>query len=190
MQPTTFNQEPLAVIQAQNKKIYRFNTQVQTSNIDLSIVQFFGDEWKKYYEFTDAEIEKTAKEHFDIINETIVNKNTYGIDIGCGTGRWTKYLLDKIGFVEALDPSDSIIVADKLLGNKENVRLIQGSIDNIPFNDETFDFGMSIGVFHYVPNPQKAINDCIKKSKLVVIFICMFITIWRIRDQSLRPYFL
>ena len=103
--------------------------------------------------------------YFDIVDEKMVNKNTYGIDIGCGTGRWTKYLLDKIGFMEAIDPSDAIFMADKLLGTTQNVRLSKASTDNIPFPDNTFDFAMSIGVLHHIPDTQKAMNDCVKKIK-------------------------
>lgn len=51
------------------------------------------------------------------------------------------------------------------------------STDNIPFNDETFDFGMSIGVLHHIPNTQKALRDCVKKIKMgdTFIYICIII---------------
>ena len=71
-----------------------------------------------------------------------------------------------IGFVEAVDPSDAIFSADRLLGDAVNVRLSKASTDNLPFADETFDFGMSIGVLHHIPNTQKALNDSVKKIKL------------------------
>jgi ubiquinone/menaquinone biosynthesis C-methylase UbiE len=165
LQYQTFNQEPVATIQAQNKEVFCFDSKPENQNIDHSVVDSFGEEWKKFHEFSEADIERTAKVYFDILNEKIINQNTYGIDIGCGTGRWTKYLLDKIGFMEALDPSDAIFAADRLLAEKENVRLIKSSADNIPFNDETFDFGMSIGVLHHIPDTQKAMTSCIKKIK-------------------------
>jgi SAM-dependent methyltransferase len=88
------------------------------------------------------------------------------MDVGCGTGRWTKYLLDKIGFMEAVDPSDAIYSADRLLADNTNVRLTQASTDNLPFKDETFDFAMSIGVLHHIPDTQKAMSDCVKKVKI------------------------
>jgi ubiquinone/menaquinone biosynthesis C-methylase UbiE len=96
----------------------------------------------------------------------MLNPNSYAIDIGCGTGRWTKYLKAKAGFIEAIDPSEAIFVADKLIGPADNVRLSKASIDNIPFPDETFDFAMSIGVLHHIPNTQKAMKDCVKKVKI------------------------
>lgn len=65
-----------------------------------------------------------------------------------------------------MDPSDAIFAADKLLEGKENVRLTQATIDELPFDDETFNFGMSIGVLHHIPDTQKAKKDCVKKIKI------------------------
>ncbi len=87
------------------------------------------------------------------------------IDIGCGSGRWTDYFVDKAGFIEAIDSSDAILVADKMLGAKDNVRITKASVDTIPWNDETFDFGMSIGVLHHIPDTKQALINCVKKIK-------------------------
>jgi ubiquinone/menaquinone biosynthesis C-methylase UbiE len=163
MRPKEFNQVEKKIVQTQLKPIYCFDT--ATENIDHSVVESFGEEWKKFGQFSDAEINHLGKSYFDIIDDSIVNKNTYGIDIGCGTGRFTKYLASRIGFMEVLDPSDAIFTANNLLNNQDNVRFIKASTDNIPFKDETFDFAMSIGVLHHIPNTQKAMNDCVKKVK-------------------------
>lgn len=165
MDKIQFNQEPQIVIPTHYRNIYSFDT--PNENIDKSVVSSFGEEWKKFNSFSEDEINKLGSEYFDIIDDSIINKNTYGIDIGCGTGRFTKYLADRLGFMEAIDPSEAIFAADKLLGaGVSNVRLSKASTDNIPFDDETFDFGMSVGVLHHIPNTQKALNDCVKKIKI------------------------
>lgn len=164
MERIQFNQQPQSEIETSTRKIYSFER--PSDNIDFSVVNSFGEEWKKFHQFSESEINKLGSEYFDIIDDSIINKNTYGIDIGCGTGRFSKYLSNKIGFIESIDPSEAIFTADKLLKDVDNVRLSIASTDNIPFDDEMFDFGMSVGVLHHIPNTQKALNDCIKKIKI------------------------
>ncbi len=130
-----------------------------------SVVKDFGEEWIKFKNYSSEEIQSWAIDYFDILNESIINKSTYALDIGCGTGRWTKYLSAKIGFIEAIDPSNAIFAADYLLNDIQNVRITQASVETIPFDDETFDFAMSIGVLHHIPDTQKAMADCVKKVK-------------------------
>ena len=167
---TTYNQAPLQVMAGKNREIAIFST--EGKNIDQHVVQSFGEEWLKFNDFSDEAITESANEYFDILSDQIINKNTYAIDIGCGTGRWTKFLTDKVGFIEAIDPSNAIFAADKLLGKIENVRLTKASTDNIPFADETFDFAMSIGVLHHIPDTQQAMMDCVKKIKRGGYFYC------------------
>ncbi len=165
-----YKEEPLKYVKGTNRDIAVFSTEGE--NIDNNVVQSFGDEWLKFHDFSDEIIANIAKEYFDILNENIVNKNTYALDIGCGTGRWTKFLTNKVGFIEAIDPSNAIFAADKLLGNIENVRLSKASTETIPFEDETFDFAMSVGVLHHIPDTQQAMKDCVKKVKKGGYFYC------------------
>lgn len=160
-----YNKPSLHTIQASNKTIEVFTTLDSSENIDAGVVNDFGEEWKKFAVHTDESVKELRKEYFDIIDEIIVNKDTYMIDIGCGSGRWTDYFVDKAAFIEAIDPSDAVMVADKMLGNKSNVRITKASVDTLPWDDETFDFGMSIGVLHHVPDTKKALISCVKKIK-------------------------
>jgi SAM-dependent methyltransferase len=165
-----YNKFPERIIKGRNREIAIFST--EGSNIDHSVVEEFGDEWLKFQNYTDDTIDIFVKEYFDILDDKVVNKNTYAIDIGCGTGRWTKYLSTRAGFIEAIDPSDAVFAADNLLGTIENVRLTKASVETIPFEDETFDFAMSVGVLHHIPDTQQAMIDCVKKVKKGGYFYC------------------
>ena len=142
-----YNQSPEQIVDSSSRKIACFKTEFEGANIDQSVVDSFGKEWEKFHSFDEEELEQLGDMYFDIVSDEMVNKNTYGVDLGCGTGRWTRVLADRIGFMESIDPSNAIFTADKVLNGKENVRLTKASIDNIPFEDETFDFAMSIGVY-------------------------------------------
>ena len=158
-----FTQQPEKIIETSNRAVYLFD--IGKENIDPKVVNEFGNEWLKFQEHNDDLVKKGGEEYFDILSNEMVNSNTYALDIGCGTGRWTKYLASKVGFIEAVDPSDAIFAADKLLKGIQNVRLSKASIETLPFSNEIFDFVMSIGVLHHIPNTSKALNDCVKKVK-------------------------
>ncbi len=165
-----YSKAPLKIVDGKHKKISVFNTDVE--NIDPEVVESFGEEWLKFNHFDERTINTIAAEYFDIITDQMVNKNTYAIDIGCGTGRWSKYLSKKAGFVECVDPSKALYAADLLLADADNVRLTQASTESLPFEDDTFDFAMSIGVLHHIPDTQKAMMDCVKKVKKGGYFYC------------------
>ncbi len=159
-----FNLTPKNITKNMNKPIHYFA--IGSENIDNSVITSFGDEWEKFYNFSNEEIEQIGHEYFGFLGEEIINKDVYALDIGCGTGRWTKYLSKRVQFIEAIDPSKAIIYADKLLKDVNNVRLSVASTDHIPFANESFDFVMSVGVLHHIPDTQKAMADCVKKVKI------------------------
>ncbi len=167
---TEYNTDPIQVVETGTRSINIFSTDGE--NIDDEVVKTFGEEWLKFKDYSDEEIRLFAIQYFDILDESIINKNTYALDIGCGTGRWTKYLASRIGFIEAIDPSNAVLAADYLLKDVKNVRISKASVETIPFDDETFDFAMSIGVLHHIPNTQKAMIDCVKKVKKGGHFYC------------------
>lgn len=162
-----YKTDPDKIMPGVSKSIHAFRLDHGQSdnNIDQEVVKSFGDEWEKFESFEQADLQRTADMYFDILTDKHLNKDTYAMDMGCGTGRWTKIIADKVAFVEAVDPSSAIFVADRLLKDTPNVRLTQASVDTLPFGDDIFDFVMSIGVLHHIPDTQKAMNDCVRKVK-------------------------
>ncbi len=134
-------------------------------NVDKKTISSFGEEWTKFDKFNDEELNKIAAEYFDICEDILPNHNIYALDVGCGTGRWTKYISDKVGFVEAIDPSDAIFVAQRNLKDKKNTRVTKADVSNLPFENGTFDLVFSLGVLHHLPDTQEAINSCVKMLK-------------------------
>ena len=160
-----YKMNPEKIVQGLSKNIHVFTLDHENNNIDKEVVRSFGEEWEKFESFQEKDLQRISSMYFDILDERHLNKNVYAMDMGCGTGRWTKMIADKVAFVEAVDPSSAIFVADKLLKDKENIRLTQASVDTLPFADDTFDFVMSIGVLHHIPDTQKAMSDCVRKVK-------------------------
>jgi ubiquinone/menaquinone biosynthesis C-methylase UbiE len=137
-----------------------------TKNIDLNTVESFGAEWLAFNKFDSEEIELLGSEYFDIITPQMLNESSTMADFGCGTGRFSKYWQPKVKKIYAIDPSDAVIAAQKLIGEYDNIDIIRASIDDIPLDDNSLDFAMSIGVLHHIPDTQKALTDCVKKVKI------------------------
>lgn len=132
-------------------------------NIDAKTVSSFGEEWKAFHGFDEKDLKLTGDMYFDIVTEEMLNDQTTVIDIGCGSGRFIKYLEGRYKSLVGMDPSQAILATDELLGKNDKVELVMASTDNIPFPDGHFDFGYSLGVLHHIPDTEKALKDSVKK---------------------------
>jgi len=158
----SYNQRFISSIDTGDKIINVFTS---TGNIDKDTVESFGEEWTAFDTFNENEIYNAGDNYFDLLPKDILNKNTLALDVGCGTGRWSYYLSEKVGRIECIDPSKAVLSASKLLATKDNVRISQASVDNIPFVDNTFDLVFSLGVLHHVPDTRGAVKKCVEKVK-------------------------
>jgi len=77
-----FNSPTSSIFHGTNHTVYCFDAQQR--NIDPLVVESFGHEWSKFHNFDDQEIERLGKMYFDVLDDNIINKNTYVLDVGCG----------------------------------------------------------------------------------------------------------
>lgn len=160
----SYSKVPVKTIAWSGGEIDSFVTDDE-GNLDRETVESFGEEWTKFAAFSAEEIRKVGDEYFDVVAENMLGQHVTALDVGCGTGRWTKYLAPKVGFVEAIDPSAAVHSAVQLLHDEQNVRVTQAGVESIPFEDESFDFVFSLGVLHHIPDTAKAMQSAVKKLK-------------------------
>ena len=135
-------------------------------NLDSEIVRSFGSEWSRFAWFSDSSIEVSAAEYFEIIPKGVLDGINHALDVGCGSGRWSRYLSARVGFVEAVDPSEAVLGAALLNRDRRNVRVTRASIDAIPFADSSFDLAICLGVIHHLPDPAVALRRVVEKVRL------------------------
>ena len=99
----------------------------------------------------------------DVIDEIHVsNKNC--IDIGCGGGRYSKYLKEKGANVLSIDKYPEMI-GDVY---QKGLCFIHSNMDNIPVKDKSFEVALSIGVIHNSESIEEY-NNSIKEINRILI---------------------
>jgi ubiquinone/menaquinone biosynthesis C-methylase UbiE len=68
--------------------------------------------------------------------------------------------------LHCIDPSPAALaVARARLATNRNCQLHLASVDAIPLEDDSADFGYSLGVLHHVPDAAAGLERCIRKLK-------------------------
>ena len=132
------------------------------------MVKGFGDEWS-YFDQTAApngELYAIFEEYFSIFPWDTIPRNANGFDLGCGSGRWAKFVAPRVGILHCIDPSNAALnVAKTNLASYKNCRFHLAGVDDIPLLDGSADFGYSLGVLHHVPDTAAAVESCARKLK-------------------------
>ncbi len=178
-------------------------------NYDLNVIDDFGDEWDAYDQSTVDydELEKQFSDYFKLFSwDESITKGT-GVDFGCGSGRWARFVADKVNTLICIDASEKAVsVAKKNLADKSNCQIYEAKIDELPMPDNSLDFAYSLGVLHHIPDTAQAIKNCTAKLKpgapfLIYLYYAFdnrpiwFAMIWKCSDIfrnviSKMPFFI
>jgi len=166
-------------------------------NIDSAVVDDFGKEWHAFDQsaMTAKERQEIFDTYFTIFPWDQLPINATGFDAGCGSGRWAAMVAPNVWHLHCIDPSCAIDIARKNLQHLPNCSFHNNSICDLPFPDNSMDFGYSLGVLHHIPDTQKGINDCVSKLKsgapfLVYIYYAFdnqpfwYKGLWKISDRG------
>ncbi len=137
----------------------------QRQNLDEATVASFGDEWSRYDQskLNEAELARLFQSYFSLFPWDSLPPNAEGFDMGCGSGRWAKLVLRRVGLLNCIDASnEALAVAMRNLAGASKVRFIHATTDTVPLAESSQDFGYSLGVLHHIPDTQEAINSCVR----------------------------
>ena len=67
------------------------------NNLDKKVIKDFGSEWVSYSQGDiQSELQEIFNNYFSLFPWDMINKNSIGFDLGCGSGRWAKFVSPKV----------------------------------------------------------------------------------------------
>ena len=146
------------------------------NNVDESVAAGFGHEWSTFQQdeghFSTSDREAMFHSYFRIFPWEILPAAAVGLDVGCGSGRWSLLVAPRVGHLHLLDASaDALAVAKKNLSRATNTTFHHASVGEIPLQDASLDFAFSLGVLHHVPDTVSALKEVASKLKTGAPFL-------------------
>ena len=79
------------------------------------------------------------------------------LELGCGTGHWTDFLVENGFNVDALDASDEMLAVAR--SKNINAKFSLGISEKLPYHDNSFSLASSFTMLEFVDDPQKVISE-------------------------------
>jgi len=136
-------------------------------NFDQATIDSFGDEWNRFNQqnLCSSEAERIFNDYFFVFPWESLPSDAVGFDMGCGTGRWARFVAPRVGHLHCIEPSKAFYVAQNLSREFGNVSVHQATIDTCTLEPSTQDFGYCLGVLHHLPDPLAALKSCVELLK-------------------------
>jgi ubiquinone/menaquinone biosynthesis C-methylase UbiE len=171
---------------------------MKTDNADEAVVRDFGEEWSRFDQssLSAEELQRMFQSYFAIFPWRTVRGDAIGMDVGCGSGRWARFVSARVAGLHCIDPSPRAIeVARRNLAERGNCQFHVANANDIPLPDESLDFAYSLGVLHHVPDTSAALQACVRKLKRGAPFLLYlyyrfdgrplwFRALWRMTDVA------
>jgi len=131
--------------------------------------QAFGLQWKSFaktqldsYNGTRHSLERLERcLGFDL--QKLKGKDV--LEVGCGAGRFTEYLVRSGAHVHSLDLSVAVEVNKENVGSASDYQVAQASVYEMPYPDHAFDVVFCLGVIQHTPSSEKTIEALWQKVK-------------------------
>ena len=150
----------MEVLRRDGGTVYTFSTIFTDAETDL--VRGFGEEWTRFHAMAPRDLEVAGAELFDILPWSDLGPDTRVVDIGCGSGRWSEYLRERVGVIDAIDPSEAVVMAAGQHKDATNIRWSMAQAEDLPFADHSFDLALCIGVLHHLERPERALQEAFR----------------------------
>lgn len=137
-------------------------------NADKATIRSFGSEWQKFRQddLPEEELREMFESYFRIFPWVSLPQEAEGFDMGCGSGRWARFVASRVGKLHCVDASiEALEVAERNLCEFSNISFIHATTESVPIGAESCDFGYTLGVLHHIPDTFSALQDCVRLLK-------------------------
>lgn len=113
------------------------------------------------------------RQHHNYLLKQIPERCKQALEIGCGTGEFSRLLAQRSGRVLAIDLSPQMIrLAAERSQAYRNIEFVSADVMAVPFSDEQFDCIATISTMHHLPA-----ETLLRKIKKILkpggIFVCL-----------------
>ena len=119
------------------------------------------------------------------------NQDIKVLDVGCGTGVYVDELVKRTFKVYGLDISKEMVQKSLITvseSKKEEVRLVVGDAEFLPYKSDYFDLIIGVGLLEYLPSEINALSEFKRLLKQEGILIFTLPNIFKLH-HFLDPYF-
>lgn len=134
-----------------------------TTPVDVLTARTFTSFGYEHTTFTEGQREEEAYWHylFSGIPPEVL-RGGVGLDVGCGSGRFARFLAERLRALVVLDGSRAIEAAARNLADLPNTVAVRSDLRSAPLAMESFDFISCIGVLHHLDRPEEAFRSLVR----------------------------
>lgn len=158
-----FSRAPGSVLEAGCVRVHRFDPPLDAR--ETALVEGFAEEWRRFPAMSEEDLRTAGGELFDRWPFATDAGRLRVLDVGCGSGRWSRFLAGHVGHIDALDPGEAVVHAARANADLPNVRWTMARAEDLPFGDGVFDAALCLGVLHHIADPGQALAEIARVTK-------------------------
>jgi SAM-dependent methyltransferase len=131
-------------------------------DLDKQVITDFGSEWKPFnqsYLFKNG-LKDSFMEYFLFFPLDQIDNTKEVFDMGCGSGRWARFMANKCKILNCIEPSQAIEVAKENVKSFSNINFFNQTADICTLSNNTQNFGYCLGVLHHTTRTIQGLQRC------------------------------
>lgn len=94
-----------------------------------------------------------------VLKQYITNDQTRVLELGCGTGIFLEHFQNTAIDLHGLDYTFGMLQVAKSTLKTQNIQLLQGDAQNLPYSNQSFDIVYSLKVLAHLPQLEQALSE-------------------------------